>query len=110
MRHMVWFWIVATIFLYGVIITSGCGHSELVVESDTEWAGWHNNEEGGVERVSGIRGNKTFIGSDCGEFQMVTKYGYIRAEVKQKGLLNRKPEDVARADTAYGVVRVCAGN
>ena len=98
--------------LWGVALAIGlgaCTDRQLVVESNTEWSGFIDEEESGYSRDGS--GNARFDldrGRACWTFNKNTEAGFLTVYAKTKDIFGTDRHGHASTTAAYGFVTGCA--
>jgi hypothetical protein len=91
------------------IALGACTDRELIVESNTDWSGFIDEEESGYSRDGS--GNARFDldnGRICWTFQKETDAGVLRVYAKTKEIFGTDRQGDASTTAAYGFVTGCA--
>ena len=91
-----------------VAALGACTDRRLIVESDTEWSGFIDEEESGYSRDGS--GNARFDLDDgrvCWTFQKGTEQGSLRVYARTKELFGTETHGDARTTAVYGIVAGC---
>ena len=90
------------------IALGACTDRELIVESNTSWSGFIDEEESGYSR-DGTGNAKFDLDSDrtCWTFQKETDAGFLRVYAKTKEIFGTDRQGDARTTTPYGFVAGC---